>query len=173
MLLQQQFMDQLDYSAAIFTCHHKIGVTFQGRKRVTHGYCETTLTEKREIVFGVSDPNCLIEGKFESPQGRCEARCFIDAGGQKHQVALVQRDLEMHAELLHRVQNNLFVISRGSHDNLALRKRSYVLRLQHMNKPVRNGIAEKHLLSAGRIEKNCAVFRHDQIENVELGKYMH
>jgi hypothetical protein len=77
-------------------------------QRVRHRHGAIARRKEGVIVLGVADTDAVVRGQAQRLERRLKAALLVDARGQDHHGALVERHLQLQAELADRLQGHRF-----------------------------------------------------------------
>jgi hypothetical protein len=159
--------DQLRYTGAVIGSQHDVGAVLQRRQRIGNGGRAFAHAQKRMIVFRIAYADGIVCRYSDLAQRRRQAARLGDAGGQHHDGALVEDDLQLQAQVANDFEYRGLVRLPGRNDDPAHRDGMDLPRDEHIDEDLRRTLRQYLLFSARRPVNERAVLGDDALEQVQ------
>jgi hypothetical protein len=109
----ENFIDQFNNSLAVRGTGREVYLCLDRIDGIGNGHGTLTPTEKREVIFGVSDTDNIPPRELHLLQGSHQTAGFIYANGQDHHRIFVEDDLTVDAKLTNHLKDRILVRPQG------------------------------------------------------------
>ena len=162
--------DQLGHACAVIAIGDKIDPVFERLNRVRNGDGTLAATQEGMVIFGIADADDVVAGEFQFGEGAIESCHLVDAGGQHHDGAFVEDDLQFEPELTDAFENRDLVRMPGSDDYVADAEARDAAPLEIGDEFIGRALRQRAFFARGWIEEKGAIFGNDAIEEIEVGE---
>jgi len=166
-VVREKLVDQLADAGPGAPRRHEVGLLPQRGERVGDGDGALAGLQEGVVVLGVSDPDGIVRRQPQLPERGRQTRPLVHSGGEHHDRAFVEDDLQLQAELADRFDGGGLVRRDGGDEDAPGRQRGDPAAAKQVEergggrRPQRPALAR-----SGGVEER-AVLRHDPVEEVE------
>src|SRR5215216_1377486 len=125
-IVSEHAVDEFLNTLASCAAGRPVGSRFERWHGIGDRYRAFARSQKRVVVLGVTNPDHVVQRQTKRTQRGRQASALGRAGGQHHDGALVEDDLQLQAELADDLQNCRLVWSLSRDNALAYRERHFV-----------------------------------------------